>query len=164
MGLLLPCASFSRLKEIETLSQSDRKLVAQTLSLCFFLYLCYPISYQFGWHCEVYRSVYLSRFHLCRAINGLALETPMRIKASNDVGTSVATLQACTLAASQLLSVSILQACTLAKRWTHPHASCLRSRDVGKSLTFFQLSRILNANTIRDLSLAYRRSENCPRT
>ena len=123
--------------------------VAQTLSLCFFWYFWYTVSYQFGWHCyETAHAVFCHPSHLCRAINGLALETPMRIKASNDVGTSVAPLQACTLAASQLLRVSLLQACTLAKRCAHPHASCLRSRDVGKSLTCFQLSRILyNSDT-----------------
>ena len=149
---------------METLSQSDRKLVAQTLSLCFFLYFWYPVSYPFGWHCEVYRSVYLSRFHLCWGINGLERETPMRIKASNAVGTSVAPLQACTLAASQLLAVSILQACTLAKRCAHPPAICLRSRDVGKSLTSSEMSRILNDNTLRDPSLADGHDEKCPRT
>ena len=72
--------------------------------------------------------------------------------------------QACTLAEYQLLRVLILQACTLAKRCTHPHAICLHSRDVGKSLTFFQLSRILNDNTIHDSSLADRHGENCPIT
>ena len=133
---------------METLSQSDRKLVAQPLSLCFFLYFCYTLSYPFGWHCEVYRSVYLSGFHLCRGINGLERETPMYIKASNNVGTSVATLQSCNRAASQLLGVSILQACSLAKRCAYPKAICLRSRDVGKKLTSSPLSRILyNSDT-----------------
>ena len=111
----MTCDARSRLKGMETLYPSDRKLVAQPLSLCFFFYFWYTLSYPFGWHCEVYRSVYLPRFHLCRGINGLERETPMPIKASNDVGTSVAPLQSCTLAAFQLLRVSILQACNLAK-------------------------------------------------
>ena len=89
----------------------------------------------------------------------------MRIKASNAVGTSVAPLQACNRAASQLLGVSILQACTLAKRCAPPPASCLRSRGVGKSLTSFQLSRILyNSDTQRDSLLADGHGEKCPRT